>query len=273
VDIDQVPFRTLTASGILIGILAVGVSGCKGSSGGGASQQVTTKIKEQVAKAGRKQAASTVEVSGEGNSFMVDDEKGRRLIEAKVERVDGAMRPDQGMQGPVLMKKLKCRLFQDGKPQLDLVAPEATWDGKELRAEKTAHGTTPDGTTVIDAQKAIWTAKGGGLALDGAKLKALKKGQETFVADAPKATVIGDLITMPAGAEGRNPEGKRLQANHVRWHRESGRLEANGNVLVADKDTEVTGQRLQADTKLQKGRFSGNTRVRAKAGKIKARKA
>lgn len=265
-DTHQVPLQALKICGLLVVAGVVGLAGCR--SRGGASQQVKDQIKRQISKAGKEQATSTLKVTGDRNSFAVDDEKGRRLLEAKVQHVEGAMRPDQGIQGPVLMKQVKARLYQEGKPQLDLVAPEATWDGLRLLAGKTAHGTTPDGETVIDAQKAIWTAGNGALDLDDAKLASLEKGKTTFTAQAAKAKVLGDVITMPAGAVGTNPEGKRLKANHVRWFRSSGKLEANGNVVVADKDTEVSGQRLSADTRLQKGRFSGNTRVRARAGKL-----
>jgi lipopolysaccharide export system protein LptA len=231
-------------------------------------QQVREKIKQEVGKAGREQASSTLTVTGDRNSFNVDNEKGQRLLEAKVEHVEGAMRPDQGLQGPVQMRKVSCRLFQNGKHQLDLTAPEATWDGVKLLAGKTAHGVTPNGDTVIDAQKAVWTAEGGELDLNDAKLASIEKGKTTFTAVAARANVDGDIITMPAGGSGNNPEGKRLKADHIRWFRGTGKLEANGNVLVADKDTEVTGQRLTADTRLKKGRFTGKTRVRARAGKI-----
>jgi len=246
--------------------VALTAAGCGGRAA--VRQHVREKIKQEIGKAGKEQASSTLSVSGDRNSFVVDNEKGQRILEAKVERIDGAMRPDQGIQGPVLMKKVKCRLFQQGKPQLDLVAPEATWDGVKLLAGKTAHGTTPDGDTVIDAQKAIWTAAGGALDLEGATVVSLERGKPTFTAQAAKANVDGDIVTMPAGATGNNPEGKRLQANHVRWFRDSGKLEANGDVMVADKDTEVSGQRLTANTKLKKGRFTGKTRVRARGGKI-----
>jgi hypothetical protein len=266
VDTRQIPLQTLTTCAVLCLTAALAVSGCR--SRGGATQQVKEQIKKQISKAGKEQATSTLKVTGERNSFTVDDEKGRKLLEAKVEHVEGAMRPDKGIEGPVRMKQVKARLYQEGKPQLDLVAPEATWDGVKLLAEKTAHGTTPDGETVIDAQKAVWTAGNGALDLDAARLTSLEKGKTTFTAEAAKARVLGDVITMPAGATGTSAEGKRLKANHVRWFRESGKLEANGNVVVSDQSTEVSGQRLSADTRLNKGRFSGNTRVRARAGKF-----
>src|SRR5687768_15961958 len=101
---------------------------------------------------------------------------------------------DQTIQGAVRMQGAKCRVFTDGKPQLDLEAPEATWDGKVLRTQKATHGVTADGETVIDAQSAVWTANGGELALVNAKLQSLQKGKPSFTVDASKASVNGDII-------------------------------------------------------------------------------
>jgi lipopolysaccharide export system protein LptA len=230
-------------------------------------------VSKELEKAKRDPALSRIQVSGDKNTFVVSDTDGRPLIEAKVDRIDGAMRPDQGIQGPVQMRKAKCRLYQKGKPQMDLVAPEATWDGKQLVAGKTAHGTTTDGGMVLDAQKAVWTADNGILMLDGANVQSLEKGKTTFTADAPKAEVNGNIITMPAGGIGRNPEGQRLKADHVRWFRDTRKLQAEGHVVVSEPGTQVTGHRLVADTRLKKGKFSGGARIQARSGKLPFAKA
>src|SRR5206468_3473823 len=95
---------------------------------------------------------STGEVTGTGNSFVVDNVKGQRVIQAKASTVKGAFAPGHGLQGPVTLNENKSRLFQEGKPQIDMVAPVAVWDGKEWTADQTAHGKTTDGKTLIDAQ-------------------------------------------------------------------------------------------------------------------------
>jgi lipopolysaccharide export system protein LptA len=204
---------------------------------------------------------ASITVQGTGNAFKVQDEKGRQLLEARVEKVDGTFKPGVGLQGPVKLRMAKCRLFQQGKPQLNLDSPEAFWDGERLTTDKTAHAVTADGEMVLDAQKAVWTADTGHLDLETAKVEARKAGKTDFTAEAPKAKVVEKLVTMPAGAAGRNPEGQQLTANHVRWHLDSGKLEANGNVVVLGEGARATGQRLTADTRLQRGRLTGGTRL------------
>lgn len=266
-DAHQVSIYRLTASGLLLTALATGLAGCRSRSQL-IREGIKREVKEHLDKAKKDPAASTIRVTGNKNSFVVDDALGNHILEAKVEQVDGAMRPDKGIQGPVLMHKAKCLLYQKGKPQMHLDAPEATWDGVRLVANKTAHGKTAEGDMVVDSRTAIWTSGTGVLQMDDAKMQSLKQGKVTFNADAPKAEVRGQLVTMPAGAMGRNPEGQQLKANHVRLFRDTGKLEAHGNVVVTDGDTTVSGQRLQADTRLKKGRFTGATRVMAKSGKL-----
>jgi lipopolysaccharide export system protein LptA len=229
---------------------------------------VRRQVSKELEKAKRDPALSRIQISGDKNKFVVNDTQGRPLLEAKVERVDGAMSPTTGLQGPVQMKQAKCLLYQGGKPQMNLDAPEATWDGKTLVASKTAHGVTSDGATVLDAQKAVWTADNGVLNLEQANVQSLERGKTTFTAEAPKAEVNGNLITMPAGGVGRNPGGQQLSANHVKWFRNTRKLEAEGNVVVTEPGTRITGHRLVADTRLKKGKFSGGTRVHASSGKI-----
>ena len=257
----------MTAAGALLATLTSGLVGCRSRSQL-IREGIKQEVKERLDKAKKDPAASSIKVTGNNNSFVVDDALGNHILEAKVEKVDGAMRPDRGIEGPILMHQAKCLLYQKGKPQMHLDAPEATWDGQRLVANKTAHGRTAEGDMVVDSQTAIWTSDTGVLQMDAAKMQSLKKGKVTFNADAPKAEVRGQLVTMPAGAVGNNPDGQRLKADHVRLFRDSGKLEARGHVVVTDGDTTVSGQRLQADTRLKKGRFSGNTRVIAKSGKL-----
>jgi hypothetical protein len=257
----------LTAAALLLTALTSGLVGCRSR-----SQLVREgfkqKVQEHLDKARKDPAASSIKVTGNKNSFVVDDALGNHILEAKVDQVDGAMRPDKGIDGPILMHKAKCLLYQKGKPQMHLDAPEATWDGERLIANKTAHGKTAEGDMVVDSRTAIWTSGTGVLLMDDAKMQSLKQGKITFNADAPKAEVKGQWVTMPAGAVGHNPDGQKLKANHVRLFRDTGKLEARGDVVVTDGETTVSGQRLQADTRLKKGRFSGATRVMAKSGKL-----
>lgn len=266
-DAHQISLYRLTAAGALLATLGSGLVGCRSR-----SQLIREGIKQQVQehldKAKKDPSAATIKVTGNKNSFVVDDALGNHILEAKVVQVDGSMRPDKGIEGPVLMHNAKCLLYQKGKPQMHLDAPEATWDGQRLVANKTAHGKTAEGDMVIDSQTAVWTSETGVLLMDAAKMQSLKKGKVTFNADAPKAEVRGQLVTMPAGAVGHNPDGQQLKADHVRLFRDTGKLEANGHVVVTDGNTVVSGQRLQADTRLKKGRFSGSTRVMAKSGKL-----
>lgn len=266
-DAHQVPLLRVTSCGVLLLSVALSAVGCR-SRREMVRDGVKTQVRRELRKAKKNPSLSTLRVTGDRNSFAVMDEQGRPLLEARVERIDGAVRPDQGIQGPVMMRRAKCRLYQQGKPQLDLEAPEATWDGERLVAGKTAHGKTADGKMVLDAKTAAWTATGGLLALEGARLDSLEKGKPTFTAEAARAEVAGTVITMPAGAVGRNPEGQQLRADRVRWYRDTGKLEATGNVVVSDRETRVSGERLQADTRLKKGRFSGGTRIHARAGRL-----
>ena len=257
-DPREVPFRRLTAGAALLALTAVTVSGCGRKPG---PSPVSKEIQEKLREGKEKVAAAPLTVRSDGSSFAIDDDKGRRLLDAKVGSMEGTVVPGTGIQGPVKLLKVKSRLYQEGKPQIDLQAPEAVWDGKQLIATKTAHAVTADKKMIIDSQKATWTAATGELELETAKLQGMKNGKLDFTAEGAKAHVKDRLVTIPAGAKARNPEGKQLTANSVRWNMDTSRLEANGSVAVTDGETTVSGQRLVADTKLGKGRMSGGTRV------------
>jgi lipopolysaccharide export system protein LptA len=219
-------------------------------------EQLRAEVGKGLKKAAEKEAAP-LNIQSTNSSFTVDDDKGRRIIDAKVAKMDGTVQPGTGIQGPVQFREIDCKLFQEGKPQMVLKAPAATWDGKQLVAQEKAHGVSTDGNTVIDAQKAVWTAKGGRLDLEQAKLQMRKQGKTDFTAEGARAAVENRWVTMPAGAAARNADGKQLLANNVRWHMDSGKLEADGNVRILDEGTQVTGHRLRANTQLKRGRLSG----------------
>jgi len=246
-----------------------GISGCKGG-GGITPGSIASAVKDQVRKSTEKRKgekeAPPLDVSTRDNSFSVDDKDGKRLIEAQVRNVDARITPGKGLDGPVRMKQAKCRLFKAGKPQMELESAEAIWDGKKLYTEKSAHAVSSDKLTVMDAGKAVWTADTGHLSLEAATVKQMKNGKVDFTADAATAQVVEKVVTMPAGATGRNQEGQQLTAQHVKWRLESGKLEANGNVVIIDTNanTRITGQRLAADTRLKKGRLSGGARIHLK---------
>jgi len=229
---------------------------------------MTAVIKKQIEKEAEK-AKAPVTVQATGNSFTIDDAQGRRLLEAKVHKLDGTVDLEKGLQVPIKLQQAKCRLFRGGKPQMDLESPTAIWDGKQLIADKSAHAVTSDKQTIIDSGKAVWTADTGHLALDNAKLQAKRQGKLDFTAEGPKALVAEQLVTMPAGGAGRNPEGQQLTADHVRWRMDTGKLEADGNVVILDAGTRITGERLKADTKLKKGRLTGGTRIQLKKTPLK----
>ena len=58
-----------------------------------------------------------------------------------------------------------------------------------------------------------------------------------------------------------NAQGKQCTSEHMKWALDTGAVEADGNVTLTEDGTRVTGQRLRGNTKLQKGRISGRSRV------------
>jgi hypothetical protein len=232
----------------------------------------------------------TLDIQMSGNDFSVDDEQGRKLIEAAVENVDGKV-VGGGLDGPVKLNKAKCKLYREGKLEFTLDTPQATWDGKKLISEKPLRAVTAKGDKVIDAEKGAWTASNNQLDLERAKLQSMAGKKVEMTAEAPKAVVLNKIATMAQGGIGRNPDGDQMTASQCKWHFEpqriegtgsviltntdggrlttnslkwtipTGKVEADGNVVLTDEGTRVTGQRLRADTKLKRGRLSGATRV------------
>jgi hypothetical protein len=273
VDPGKVPFHRLTAGLAVLAAGAAALAGC-GPRPAVPEDKVRDAVRREARKAAEKDVAS-IDLSALGNDFTVDDEQGRRMLEAKVERIEGSFKPGTGLKEPVKLIQVKALLYEQGRPQMDLITPEATWDGKQLVTQKAARAVTTDKETVIDARKAIWTAASGHMDLETANLQSLKNGKTDFTAEAPKAFVTGDVVTMPAGAAGRNPEGQQLRANHMRWNLKTGNLEAQGNVTITEEGTRVTGQRLSSNTKLKRGRLTGGTQMRMRklptAGPAQAR--
>ncbi len=260
------PRRVLEISCLLL--LSVAAVGCGGGKReGGAQPDLAREIRRQVKgdeknKPGEKPVVPpTFKVSATGNKFTIDDRQGRRLIEAQVEKVDGTFQPGKGQQGVVKFAQAKCRLFQQGKPQMDMQAPFATWDGERLVADRTAHAVTSDGQTVVDAQHAVWTSDTGALDLRQAKVQGLKQGKLDFTAEGRVARVLGPTVTVPSGGKAWNPLGQQVEADRIVWQRETGKLDANGHVVLTDGETVITGRRLLADTRLKRGRITGGAKV------------
>lgn len=246
---------------LLVAPLAVSATGCHkkkkkereaGGGGGGGGGR-------------RNKKSSPILVQSSGSSFKVADPQGKPLIDANMERMEGEVQSGQGLRSPIQMHGVKALLYEKGEPNMDLTAPEAVWDGEQLIATKTAHGVTRDGKTIIDGAKTIWTSGSGNLALDDAKLQGLKDGKVNFVANGPKATVVQKLVTMPEGGTGRNPDGQQMTGDHVKWHMDTAKIEADGHVVVLDTGVRVTGDHLKGDTKLSRGKISGHVRTELKS--------
>ena len=75
------------------------------------------------------------------------------------------------------------------------------------------------------------------------------------------------LLRLLGLSEGVIAEG----ANYMRWHMGTGKLEAQGNVVVRDTGTQVYGQRLVSDTRLRRGRLTGGTRIHMQKMPVKVK--
>jgi len=260
-DALKTTIRPLAAA-LAATLITGGLAGCKSNVSVSDEGGVRTFKRNRAGKRGGKSAPLVI--SGDKNKFVVEDDKGRPIMEAKVKRVDGMVQSGEGLQGPVKMLGADCRLYENGKPSMDMQSDEATWDGEQLTTQKPAHGVTADKKTIIDARLATWTAESGNLDLTDAKLQAMKNGKLDFTTEGPKAHVANQIVLMPAGSTSRNPEGQQMTADKVRWFMRSGKLEADGRVVLIQEGARVTGQRLRADTRLKQGRMSGGARVQLK---------
>lgn len=245
------------------------LSGCGGKSKDAASgpdlaRELKREVKQKAKEVGKKYIPPSFKISAGDNKFNIDDEKGKPIIQADVVKVEGAFTPGKGPDGPVKLTTVKCRLYQQGKPQMDFQAPFATWDGKQLIADRTAHAVTADGATIVDARRAVWTASTGHLDLNDAKVQGMKQGKMDFTAQGRVAYVRGPVVNIPSGGRAQNSMGQQMQADRVVWQRESGKIEANGHVTLTDADTVITGQKLVADTRLKRGKITGGARIRTK---------
>ncbi|HTE21405.1 MAG TPA: hypothetical protein VK689_23830, partial [Armatimonadota bacterium] len=158
--------RTALTAAVLTAVVLAPLGGCARKANpesGNLSKRLQRKLNR------RKDDTPPLSIVMSGNSLQVEDAKGLRVLDAKVEKMDGKVTTGKGIDGPVRFKVAKCRLYKDGKPQLNLDAPEAVWDGKQLIAEKAVHAVTPEGDRVMDATRSIWTAANGHLELDNGK--------------------------------------------------------------------------------------------------------
>lgn len=286
---ERLTSRTALA---LAGVMGLALAGCTRKPAKETS--LRDQMRDKIAKQVPKDPQLSVDMSG--NQFTVDNENGQRLLEADVQKVEGKVVPGKGVEGAVKMLQTKCRLFKNGKLEMTLDSPEATWDGFKLISEKQVHAVTAAQDKIIDANRSIWTAKTGILELEKAKLQSMNGKKLEMTGEAPKVVVQNQVATMGDGATGRTPTGDQMQARQLRWHfkpkrmegrgrvhlvnsdggqltadsmnwtLDSGKVEADGNVTLLQDGTTVTGQRLRADIKLQKGRLSGRTRVVMKKG-------
>lgn len=237
--------------------VAAGLGGCgKSRNKDGLAQRLKSEAKQKL-----DEDSAPLIVKGTDNDFTVQDAKGKMILTAKVEHVQGAVATGAGLQGPVNMIKAKCRLFQEGKPHMDMVTDAATWDGKQLITQAPAHGVATDGTSILDAHRATWTAETGHMAMQQGKMQSLKNGKTEFTAQGARVEVQDRVVNIASQARGWNPDGQQLTSDRARWWMDSGKLEADGNVVVTDESTRVTGRHLRSNTKLKKGRLTGGTRA------------
>lgn len=204
------------------------------------------------------------------DEIRVTDREGRPVLLAKVAKYEGEADPQTGLKGPLKLTKARCRLFEKGKLQITMTADEATWDGEKLTAEPKTHGVSADGKTVIDGGKAIWTADSGLIEMEQAQVQGLKNKKVDFTARGRRARLLNRRVHLAGQAQAHNEEGQRLKADTIDWNMERGDLVATGNVELSEPGTTITGARLTANTRLQKGRLSGNTRLvttRARTGR------
>lgn len=289
---ERLTSRTALA---LAGFVGLGLAGCgrRPAKETSLRDQIRDKVAEKVPQDPKLSAVMT------GNQFQVDDENGQRILEADVKKVEGQVVPGKGIEGAVKMIESKCRLFKNGKLEMTLDSPEATWDGVKLVSHKQVHAVTAAKDKIIDAESSVWTAKGNILELQKAKLQSMDGKKLEMTAEAPKAVVKDNVATMDQGATGRTPtgdqmrarqvrwffgpkrmegngsvtlvnaQGSQLTSNTMRWNLATGKLEADGNVTLTEEGTTVTGQRLRADVRLKQGRLSGRTRVVMKKSALK----
>ncbi len=243
----------------LAALWLVSASGC-GRRTVGKSTSIGKALKREV-MGHEKDDPSPINVTGIGSSFTVDNKAGQRVLAAKLAGMEGTVQPGQGVQGAVQMRGVDALLYDKGQPSMTMTTPAATWVNKQLITDKTAHGVSADKKTVLDAQKAVWTSEGNLIDLEQAKVQGIKDGKPDFTAEGPKAHVADRWVTMNSGARTHNEEGQQMTADRMRWHLDIGKLEANGNVVVTEEGTRISGPHLNGNTKLRRGRFTGRTRV------------
>jgi len=100
----------------------------------------------------------------------------------------------------------------------------------------------------------------------------LLAGKVDFTAEGPQAHVQDRWVTMNSGARTHNESGQQMTADHMRWQLDTGQLLADGNVMVQEEGTRISGPKLNGNTKLRKGRFTGRTQVRMKSDRFAKKK-
>ena len=254
---------------VLAGVVLAGSAGC------GRRVARKTSIRDAVKKevlGKEKDDPTPMTVTGSNSAFTVDNKQGQRVLQAKLKGMEGSMVPGQGVQGAVKMKGVDALLYDKGKPSMNMTMPTATWLNKQLIAEQTAHGVSADKTTVLDAQKATWTSEGNIIDMEQSKVQGMKAGKVDFTAEGPQAHVQDRWVTMNSGARTHNESGQQMTADHMRWQLDTGQLLADGNVMVQEEGTRISGPKLNGNTKLRKGRFTGRTQVRMKSDRFAKKK-
>ncbi len=293
------------------------------SAGCGNPKRDRGKRRERAAARRSEATGTPLQVAIQRGVFSVDEANGQRAMEARPESTEGLVNTGGSASGPVTFTRVSCKLFKNGRPDLDLVAPKAVWkdealttdsgadvvsaDGtwkahakravwkdqvlrmfevtatlfkqgrpdvnlsapevytreNQLVADKTAHAESPDRVARMDARIAVWTRTTAHLHLEQAVGQKWEGGKQTFDAEGSRAEYQNDVLTLPAGGRGRRLDnGSTVRADRVRWHRTSGKLEADGRVQLDTPEHRIVGARFVGNTTLENGRFSGRPRPR-----------
>lgn len=251
-------------TGLLFGLLAAGAGAGAQTPDRRPARPVPKRspsLLDQARKQGAAAPRTPINITGRKNEIVVTDPQGRTLLQANSLRLRGRFQPGAKENEPIHFETAKCRMFQKGKPEWDLASPDATWDGERLLARKSATADSADGKLKIVSTQATWDSNSGALEATQAKMESLERGRVEFRAGGPLARVVGSTITLPRGGSGENSQGEKMQAGHLVWKRDTGQLTASRGVVLQLTRATITGPSMTANTRLQKGRFKGRTRM------------
>ncbi len=275
---------------LIAGMLALAAVALAGvflamNTGGDKTNQAEDYLKEE-AEAAKNETTGWTSVIQKNGVLLGKDKKGRPLWKLSADTIRARNDSQSGMPRQAEATNANAVLYNEGKPETTFRAAKVLLNYGEGKAP--TRMTMKGGVTARSS--ADWTRPRGPVAVKAPRLEVnvddrriyapekarLEQGLAgkppivVVVAQKMKADAALKAMQLSGAVAATTPQGA-FKATAANWNWQSGRVAANGPIVVTHEDTTLTGTSLLADTQTGKGVLKGEVKAKNAGGTASAK--